>query len=300
MIRRSNSILIAILLLQSTWVFGQVDFQFSQYIFNPYIVNPAYAGSHEALEVSSSFRKQWFGVEGSPFSQVISAHSPLANKKVGLGLAIAHDKIGVHNNIQMTTSYAYKIKIDRNKHLSIGLQGGFYQSMSNYDEVIASLQNNSDPVFNENIPQNLNATFGSGLFYHTKDFYFGFSILNMETEKVFENAQSFLTAGKTLKLSNDVVFQPSILIKSTNNRDFSADIVSNVVLNDVLWLGLSYRTFSSINILTQLQLTPQIRFGYSYDAPSRGMGKISAGTHEIMLKYRFSFYRARVITPRYF
>ncbi len=286
--------------LFSLKVNAQVSFQFNQYMYNQYVINPAYAGSNEALEITSSFRKQWFGVEGSPFSQVISAHTPLRNKNVGLGMLVANDKIGIHNNFQISTSYAYKIKIDRRKSISVGLQGGVYQSMSDYTEISQSFSSFSDPAFNENLPQNINPTFGTGIFYYTKDFYAGVSVLNMEAQNIFENAQTFITAGKTFMLTNNVVLQPGVLVNYSPDKEITADIFSNLVLNDVLWLGVSYRTFNSINMLTQLQITPQIRFGYSYGAPTGGLGKISTGTHEIMLQYRFSFYRARVVTPRYF
>ena len=279
---------------------AQVDFHYSQYAFNPYVINPAYAGTGEALEISSSFRKQWFGVQGSPFSNVLTAHAPLSNKSIGLGLIIANDKIGVHNNFNVSTSYSYKIKLRNKNMLSMGLQGGIYQHTSNYSEILESLQNNNDPVFNELAPNNTRATFGTGLFYYSKRFYTGISLLNLETNKVFDNVHAFFTAGGVFEISDNFIWQPGVLIRNNNNSTFSTEVLSNFVLNKVLWLGASYRTFSSLNLLSQIQVTPQIRVGYSYDISTNGVNTAGAGTHEIMLKYRFTFYRARVVTPRYF
>ncbi|UZR93392.1 PorP/SprF family type IX secretion system membrane protein [Chondrinema litorale] len=282
-------------------IMAQVKFHYTQYSYNPYIINPAYAGSSEALEMVASVRKQWMGIEGAPFSQVFAAHTPIKSKNLGIGLIIANDKVGVHNNYKISTSYAYRLKFKNGHTLSMGLQGGFYQQISDYTEIIQSLPNNSDPAFNEAGSKQMKATFGTGLFYYAKNFYYGLSLLNIETKEYFDNTQAFLSAGAVFNLSNNLVLQPAILIKADKDSDLTSDISTNFIFNDVLWLGVSYRTFSSFNFLSQIQVTPQIRFGYSYDtAPKELSNNLASGGHEIMLKYRFTFYRSRVITPRYF
>ena len=280
---------------------AQVKFQYSQYAYNPYIINPAYAGSNESLELVASVRKQWLGVEGSPFSQVFAANTPIKNKNLGIGLILANDKIGVHNNYNVSTSYSYKMKFKNGNTLSLGLQGGFYQQVSDYTEIVQSFQTSSDPVFNETGPKQMKAIFGTGIFYYSQKFYYGMSILNMETQSTFDDAQAFITAGAVLNLSSNVVWQPGMLIKGEKQGNITSDLTSNFIFNNVLWLGISYRTFNSFNFLSQIQVSPQIRVGYSFDTLPKGLAHhVSKGSHEIMIKYQFTFFRSRVVTPRYF
>jgi hypothetical protein len=59
----------------------------------------------------------------------------------------------------------------------------------------------------------------------------------------------------------------------TSNQQFR-EVGRNVRLGD-LWVGY-----------LQIQVSPKIQFGYAYNAPTGTQGQI--GSHEIMLKYRFT------------
>lgn len=76
---------IAILLISLT-ASAQQDPQYTQYMYNMNVVNPAYAGLKESLSVTTLFRQQWSGLEGAPTTFTLSGHSPV-NDKVGLGLS---------------------------------------------------------------------------------------------------------------------------------------------------------------------------------------------------------------------
>ena len=41
----------------------------SQYLFNGLVINPAYAGSRDALTGNLTHRQQWVGFEGAPITQ---------------------------------------------------------------------------------------------------------------------------------------------------------------------------------------------------------------------------------------
>ena len=74
----------------------------------------------------------------------------------------------------------------------------------------------------------------------------------------------------------------------------------NVLLAQVLWLGVSYRTEDAIVALIELQLSKKFRLGYSYDFTTTNVKNYSSGSHEIMLGYDFGYDIMKVKTPRYF
>jgi len=106
---------------------GQQEAMFTQYMFNGLAINPAYAGSHQTLEFTALARQQWAGLEGAPSTQTFTAHSPLSNRSIGLGLSIIHDKIGVTSQFGVYGAYSYRIQFNNKGVLSMGLQAGFTQ-----------------------------------------------------------------------------------------------------------------------------------------------------------------------------
>jgi hypothetical protein len=92
-----NKILITILFLASgAALSGQTTSEpvkislaypvYSQYLQNGLLINPAYAGSREALSFFASYRRQWVGIDKAPTYQSLSMHSLLKNNHVALGL----------------------------------------------------------------------------------------------------------------------------------------------------------------------------------------------------------------------
>jgi type IX secretion system PorP/SprF family membrane protein len=74
---------------------AQFEPQFTQYMFNEMFINPAYAGSRDQISATLSYRNQWVGLQGAPKTQSASVHGPLMNKKMGLGLTMMNETIGV-------------------------------------------------------------------------------------------------------------------------------------------------------------------------------------------------------------
>ena len=281
---------------------AQQEGLFTQYMFNGLAINPAYAGSHESMSVTALARKQWMGMEGAPATQTFSIHTPIPNEKVGLGLLLTHDNIGPAHQYSLKFAYAYRIPLGPGK-ISMGLQGG----LVNYNTRFASLYlgpNVQDPSYAEDVNKFL-FDFGTGLYYYTDKFYLGASVpqlLSLETDDNFNLSRHyFLSSGYVFHINNSLKLKPNILLKAVQGAPVDVDLNTNLLINDVVWVGLSYRSFETLSALVELQLTDQLRFGYAYDFPATSaLGKFNSGSHEIMLNYRFTFYKSNVSTPRYF
>src|SRR2546430_5631376 len=80
---------------------AQYDPMFTQYMFNEMYINPAYAGSHENIAAAALYRNQWSGLEGAPITQTFSIHAPISKQKIGIGLNILHEEIGVTHRLAL-------------------------------------------------------------------------------------------------------------------------------------------------------------------------------------------------------
>lgn len=285
---------------------AQQQVMFTQYMFNGLVLNPAYAGSHESISVTALSRIQWVGIDGAPNTQTFSIHSPVPGKNVGLGAFFVRDNIGVTTQNNFYLSYAYRMQMSKGI-LSFGLQGGFSDTSVSYDElgIADSNLSGTESTFNPN--------FGAGVYYLTYRFYAGASIpyiLNsgsnnegnslpddIETEQI---QHYYVTTGTVFDLSHMVKLKPSILVKAVSGAPIEFDFNANVLFDDRLWVGVSYRSFDSIDLLLELQVNQQLRFGYAYDFTTSDLRKVNSGSHEIMLNYRFVFSKSKIVTPRYF
>ncbi len=304
-----KSLLIVIGLLALTKpVYGQQEAMFTQYMFNGLALNPAYAGSHESLSATVLFRDQWTGLGGAPTTQTFSLHSPIRNAKIALGLQVIHDKITVFNQYGVNGSYAYRIFTNKGT-LSMGLQVGF--TSYNADLTELEPQNPNDNVFNVDINKMM-PNLGAGVYYYTDKFYAGVSvpqlIQNSLDEEVIEldsdahqERHYFLTSGYMFELSPSVKLKPNFLLKVVEGAPVELDLNANVLFNEVLWLGLSWRSMADFDALLELQLTDQLLLGYSYDfASTTDLRRVNSGSHELMINYRFRYAKNKVVTPRYF
>ena len=266
---------------------AQQQVMFTQYMFNGLVLNPAYAGSHESISVTALSRIQWVGIDGAPNTQTFSIHSPIPGKNAGLGAFFVRDNIGVTTQNNFFLSYAYRMQMSRGI-LSFGLQGGFSNTRVSYDD-LGTFDSNlagSESTFNPN--------FGAGLFYSTDRFYAGASVPyimqnggndegnslpgDIETEQI---QHYYVTTGAVFDLSHLIKLKPSILVKAVTGAPVEFDFNANVLFDEKLWVGVSYRSFDSIDLLLELQLNQQLRLGYAYDFTTSDLRKVNSGSHEI-------------------
>jgi len=287
---------------------AQQEAMFTQYMFNGLALNPAYAGSHEALSATFLMRDQWTGLPGAPSTQTFSVHSPIRNARIALGLQFIHDKIAVFDQYGVNGAYAYRIFTDKGT-LSLGLQFGLTSYSADLTDLTTQVPN--DPAFQGSVNKTM-PNFGAGLYYYTDRFYIGLSAPQLVTNSLSEDVVEidadarqerhyFLTAGHMFELSRNVKLKPNVLIKAVEGAPVQMDLNLNALFSDVLWVGVSWRSLSDFNGLLELQLTDQLLLGYSYDfAHTTDLSRINSGSHELMLNYRFRYAKNKVITPRYF
>lgn len=294
--------------------YSQQQVMFTQYMFNATAINPAVVGSHETMSLTALARKQWVGIEGAPETQTLSLHAPLKKDKIALGLLFLRDEIGVSSQNAVFGAYAYRVAFNNGATLSMGLQFGFADYRSDFLALDPNNTNTNDNSLVTNTDRYFLPNFGAGLYYYTDRFYAGVSaplLLNSflegrlgdvdpENERIDLKRHYFGMAGFIVTLSPYLKLKPSALLKVVEGAPVEMDFNANLIINEVFWLGASYRSFDSFSALLEIQLSEKFRFGYAYDLIVSDLSPLTSGSHEIMLNYRFSFHKDRLITPRYF
>jgi type IX secretion system PorP/SprF family membrane protein len=289
--------IIVLIALSIMNVLGQQRPIHSLYMFDPLVINPAYAGNHVQLSATAIYRNQWVNFDGAPKTLTASIHSGFKKTRVGAGFLFASDQIGVHSDNSVYFTYAYKIPLSSRNGgvLSMGIQGGFNVLKSDYFK--------TDPRDGAEIGvvSNFNPNFGAGIYYRNDKAYLGFSvpyIIHNRTLDVYSEFNSllfpsgkqqryyYINGGLTIDLSANIKWLPSTLIRIQENAPLSFDINSLVVIHNAVGLGASYRLEDSIIGLFELQINENFHVGYAYDMTLTDIRLYSNGSHEIMINYR--------------
>lgn len=289
--------------------YSQQDAMFTQYLENIMLLNPAYAGSKDGVSMMVVSRNQWVSFGDAPVTRSISVNSPISVYNMGLGLSLTRDEIGPTTQTTFFADYSYKLYLAENKTLLLGIKGGlnFYEAGLTNLELI----NPDDPVFINDFNRNFLPNVGVGAFYHTNNYYLGLSVPKLVENIINKNSLAiqninrerihvFFMAGYVHDINRIIKFKPAILTRFVKNAPVSFDLNTTFMFYDRLWLGAMYRMGDSFGGVFQLQITDQIKLGYSYDLSTTALGAFNKGSHEIMLTYDFALARGKVRSPRYF
>jgi len=300
------------LMLTLTSSYGQQDPQYTHYMYNMNVVNPAYAGSRETLSLGVLGRTQWVGIDGAPKTITANIHAPVGSN-LGLGLSVIADKIGPVTEQNAYADISYTIATSETGNLAFGLKGGFTFFNATLTNLLLSDGTRGVDELFANDGKGTFPNIGAGLYYYTDNFYAGFSVPNFLETPHFEDVSGstinrvasekmhgFLTAGYVFDLSESVQFKPAMILKAAPGSPLSVDVSGNFLINDRFELGLAYRFDDSIDGLVSFLVTDDFRIGYSYDYTLTKLGDFNSGSHELFLQYDVNLSRKNLKSPRFF
>jgi type IX secretion system PorP/SprF family membrane protein len=280
-----NILIITSLVLISLSLYAQQDPLYSQYLNNPVLLNPAYAGINDKLNVVAGYRTQWAGFDGSPTTLNFSAHTSLYDNKVGAGIMVVQDKIGETKITQYNAMYSYKIKLKGDKILSFGLQTG----MTNYRNDNAQLnpQQSGDPAFAFINDSKFNV--GAGIMLKSERYLIGLSAPRLTKGSVDMGGQSieiynqhfYLMGAYMIYLTDRIRLKPSVLLRATQGA-FSTDFNFNLNLEENYTVGLLTRNLNTFGLLVQMNIK-DYRIGYVFEMPTNASVGARFTSHEISL-----------------
>lgn len=282
---------------------------FTQYMFNGLVINPAYTGSHESMAFTAATRSQWTDLAGAPQTEIFTVHSPIKFSRSSAGMFLTLDQLGETRQYMVYGTYAYRFPISKKGKIALGSQIGVSYYETNYTDLnIVSQDNNIDPVFQENNQRYL-PNVGIGAYYYDDRLYIGLStpgLINNKFNKdnymelATQKRHYFLTAGYVFDLNHNLKLKPNVLLKWVENGTFQYDINTNLLIKQMVWVGISYRMGDSVDALFGWNINERLAVGYSYGYPVNALQSFLTGTHELSINYRLKRDRKIIQSPRYF
>lgn len=312
------------ILLTISWqcAFSQQKPQYTQYVFNNYLLNPAVSGIENYTDVKAGYRSQWTGLEGAPVTSYFTINAPLgsnftqgdamsmpgggvspysrsytqdymaAEPHHGIGMSLVSDKAGPIMQTTIDASYAYHLGLTDKLNLAVGVSAGVNHISLNTSEITLGDANDA-AITNGNNSQwkpDLNA----GIWAYSSNYYIGASVqqllkqnLYFSTNSAYNQSQTvphyFFTAGVKLFMSDDIALMPSVLVKVIQPVPTTFDVNVKMAFRDNFWIGGSYRRDDSFGALAGVNISSIINIGYSYDFTTSALNTVSNGTHEIVI-----------------
>ena len=309
MIKKTIQIIgiVSLLFISRVELNAQQHVQFTHYMYNNLSINPAYAGSHEALNVTGIYRTQWVGLEGSPNTANIYAHTPIGDA-LGVGFSFVNDKIGPISYSSPNLSLSYAIKLKNGLKLAFGASA----KLNHYQGDLTILQaTDGGDNFLATAPESTNElNFGAGTYIYSDNYYVGFSVPDLLTDRIDNlypgttneilQKHYYVIAGAIFDIADGLKLKPSATYKFTNNAPSSFELSGQFLLKDKLWLGGMMRVKDAVGILVGYQFNDQLKAGYSYDFTTSNLQKVNSGSHELFISYDFVYRNKKITSPRYF
>lgn len=302
-------IFILLVIINFSKVEAQQMAQYSQYMNNAYVINPAAGGTEDFMDIKASIRKQWVGFAGSPETYYVTAHSPLGRysgkphprNKVRnfhtLGGNIYKDVTGPTSRAGMYGSYSYNMALTSEIRVSMGVFLGAQQYKLDGNKLIFHDDGDFIGVQSRVVPD---GALGSWLY--SDHFFLGLTAAQIFQSKLNFDVPSgsglspkhfsklsnhyFIMGGYKFKLNEEWIIVPSALVKVVSPAPVSIDINAKVRFKDLFWFGASYRNLDSFVGLVGVTLLGKIDIGYSYDATISKINSYSSGSHEILVGFR--------------
>ncbi|HWS60278.1 MAG TPA: type IX secretion system membrane protein PorP/SprF [Flavobacterium sp.] len=286
---------------------GQQEPQYTQYMYNLNVINPAYAGFKENLSFGLLYRKQWVDIQDAPTTMTFSGSSPVG-KNVGLGLNVISDKIGPSETTNLNADFSYGLNLGGGHRLAFGLKAGATFLDLSLLDINNSLPDANDPAFSENISETYFGL-GAGLFYSADKYYISFSIPNMLNTPYYESnnieygqtaMHYYLSGGYVFDLNPNLKFKPTVMLHSAFDAPLSLDLTANFLINERLELGAAYRIEDSVDFMINYAITPNLKIGYAYDYLLSDLNVTTNSSHEVVLLFDLNFPKKVSQSPRFF
>jgi len=302
----------AIILLADKGLSQQLPL-YSQYMMNKFLINPAVAGSEGYTSFNITAREQWIGFKDAPKTHALSFQTRVLKNsfisksasvrrkitpgsrsgKVGLGGYVFNDQTGLISRTGIQFTYAYHIFI-RKGQLSFGLTGMAYQFKVDREK-LRLYEENDDLINNlDNTMIIPDADFG--VYYSDPKFCVGMSVAQLFQSSLkfgdrgYDNYKIkrhyYLMSGYNIDVSDDIIIEPNILLKTSGNKNLQMDLGAKVFFREDYWGGLAFRTGSALIIMGGVKVD-KFYFGYAFDYNLTSIQRYSYGSHEFMFAVKF-------------
>lgn len=321
MLRLKKISFILFFLFLSDKIFSQQRPQYTQYLFNSYLLNPAITGIENYTDVKIGYRQQWVGLKDNPKTGFISAHWALGNEYLwsnalsfnedghdprsnnytqnytaspahhGIGFSLVNDQAAQLSTFALNISYAYHLKLNNQLNLSLGTALGYTRIGINVENL--KLEKPQDPALNNAVNKIIKPDLSIGLWLYGSQFFTGISAQQIIQQKLsFSNSTTpaggkqvphfFINSGYKFNF-DEFNTVPSILIKYVNGTPIALELNLKIGFKDKFWLGVGYRKNDAFTYLAGFNINHFFNVSYAYDITTSELNNASNGSHEIVL-----------------
>lgn len=271
--------------------------QFSQYLINDYVLNPAIGGSRSYFEAKTNHRYQWISeiIKDAPRTYIFSVNGPIY-KRMGAGGYVFTDITGPTRRAGGQLSYAYHFNISDQIKLSLGASLGVLQFAIDGAKITA--KEVGDIAISSGVQSVTVADAAAGFYLYSDKWFFSASAPQLFRNNVqffseYKNNLSrlvnhyFVMGGYRYDLNETFSITPSFLVKYVSPVPVQIEPTLRMTYKEQVWIAGSYRTNDAITATVGYIFQQNITFGYSYDMSMTNLKNYSSGTHEVMLGIRF-------------
>jgi type IX secretion system PorP/SprF family membrane protein len=249
---------------------AQQEWTHSQYQFNLFDVNAAYAGNHQTLSMAVRHRSQWIGLSGAPTSDQFSMHMPLAGDYAAAGMRVVSDRIGARLQLTAKATGVYKVRFRRGK-LAFGLTGGVVRQC--VDVGLLNAQDSDDALLAGLTDARMVPTLGASVMYTSSRLFLGLDAShlnradwNYSTEPGSRMYRHYaMVAGIILPVGQEHLLEVSSLTKYAESGQWQTELNAQFLYRNRCWIGAGYRYRSAIQGLVAWMINDHLRAGLSYD-----------------------------------
>ncbi len=286
----------------TTFSYAQQLPQYSQWMFNQYQFNPAYAGTTPTWEAVSLYRYQWLGITDGPRTFTASVQGPLSKENMAVGGHVYTDITGPTRRVGFLASYAYHARLSENIKLSFGVAFGFNQWILDADKV--TTYHPGDFYFSNGLLRSYDPDAQFGLYLYHPDWFFGVSLgqllhnnltftTGLNTPQTWSGSYMedhfYFTGGYTFRIGESWQIQPSALLKTGWPAPVKLDINLKTMYKETIWVGAGFRSQDAWSVMAGFKYKNMLSIGYSYDITHTDLRNYSTGSHEIMMGFTFGY-----------
>ncbi len=285
---------------------------YTQFMTNPYLINPGLTGTYPYYQIIANNRLQWVGFADAPITNTISMYGPMVNQPMGVGGYIMQDKWGPESKISFCGTYAYNYGLAEDLKLSMGLMLGMYQYK--IDGTDLHIEQPDRYFVPGEIYQNFKPDASVGFYLYSSSYHAGLSVTDLFGNKLqYDDNTSLANADTTTRskisrikqhiylhggykyfINREFAIEPTVVFKKVAAIPLQMDLNARLWYGkrswngDNVWAGLSYRTKDAINVMVGYIYQRKIEIGYSYDITLNKTRVYQSGTHELMITFKFN------------
>lgn len=208
--KRKYTYLLILILATVHSLQAQQRMQYSQFMQNGFLLNPALAGIEKYSDLKGGFTKQWSGFEGAPQGQFVTFSTRIGSDSVqsnsipssiplrgrknnsalvaqnnessdsiqkfhqGIGITVFSEGDDVIMQNELSVAYAMHFPIKNNQFISAGISAGLRQNR--FDPSSIKLINQNDLIFGNQVRNILMPNINVGALWYNNKFFAGVSV----------------------------------------------------------------------------------------------------------------------------